>query len=360
MDQETDAPVTGAEEFDLHTAVENAFEKVTTPDEVETPPEEITDQGSEAEPKPAETQPLEAPARWSAEDKAKFAALPREAQEIVLERESNVDKTLTQKSQELAEKSKRYDSIEQILAPRRQGLAMQFGDEATALKTLFELSDFAGKDPGQFVKWFAQQHGIDLGQTEQVNHDPIVQQVQQQVQGLNQQFQTIQQQQVAQTISSFKAERDETGQPRYPHFETVQMDMAQALNSGDAKDLPSAYTLATLRNPEAREKLAPEMPHINDVQKEMENLVKSGLARSPKHAYEMAVWNNPATREKMLDERKKADEAKRLEDTKTAASKAEKAKGITVRSNKGQPAPTKNASWEDTLQETYDRVVGEN
>jgi hypothetical protein len=364
MDIETDAPVTGAEEFDLDAAVGNAYDSVTA-EETEQPEapqeatEEITDQGTTPEPE-AET-PIEAPKSWSAEAKEQFAKLPPETQKYVAARESERETFLTQKSQEIADQRKQFEAFEQILAPRRQALTMQYGSEQAAMDQLFKISDYATSDPAGFIQWFAKERGIDLGQPAQHSDvDPVVQQVQQQVQQINQQLQTTQQQNITNMISSFKAERDEAGAVKYPLFEQVQMDMAQLLNSGQAADLPAAYALGVLRNAEAREKLVPDMPHINDVQNEMANLIQKGLAKSTKHAYEMAVWNNSTVRERMLEDRKKAEDAKLLDNAKNAASKAEKAKGITAKSRKdGTAAPVKNSNWEDTLGEVYERVVGE-
>ncbi len=329
-------------EFDLDSALENAYAQTTgqepvakpEPDnettavEDETPAgEKDTDQGNEPKGEPDKDQPLTPPDRWSAERKATFTALPREAQQLLLDREGEVDKAFTQKTQELAEQRKQYEAVEQVLAPRRQGLAATYGSEANALNQLFQLSDFANSDPAGFIKAFAQQRGIDLQSVQPAQStdeyiDPVTQQLQHKISNIEQtltqtqQYQAeIRQDKIRSEIAEFESEKDESGTPLRPHF--------------------------------------------NDVKSQMATLMGSGAAKTLKHAYEMAIWSNPTVREKILSDRQKADDTKRIEATKQAAAKAEKAKGITVKSKKdGDSTPAKAANWEDTLGDVYDRVIG--
>lgn len=329
-------------EFDLDSALENAYAQ-TTGQELEVKPEpdketpavekeapageKETDQGNDPKGEPAKEQPLTPPDRWSAERKATFTALPREAQQLLLDREGEVDKAFTQKTQELAEQRKQYEAVDQVLAPRRQALAQAYGNEATALSHLFQLSDYANSDPEGFVKWFCQQRGINLqgvqpAQSGDEYVDPVTQQLQAQVKGITQTLDNFKQEsqaarseKIRNEIAEFEAEKDESG--------------------------------AALR------------PYFNDVKSEMAKLMGSGAAQTLKHAYEMAIWSNSGVREKILTDRKTADENKRIESAKQAAAKAEKAKGVTVRSRKdGDSTPAKATSWEDTLGEAYDKAYG--
>lgn len=329
-------------EFDLDSALADAYAKTTAqetdnkpePDkeipavEEETPAgDKETDQGNASKDEPAKEQPLTPPERWSAERKATFSALPREAQQLLLDREGEVDKAFTQKTQELAEQRKQYEAVDQVLAPRRQALAATYGSEATALSHLFQLSDYANNDPEGFVKWFCQQRGIALPnvQTAQSGDeyvDPVTQQLQTQVKSITetldtfkQESQAVRQEKIRNEIAEFETEKDEKGAPLRPYF--------------------------------------------NDVKSEMATLMGSGAAKTLKHAYEMAIWSNSGVREKILAERKTAEDTKRIESAKQAAAKAEKAKGVQVRSRKdGDSANAKSASWEDTLNDVYDKVLG--
>lgn len=287
---------------------------------------EKTDQGSETEGEPAKEQPLTAPERWSAERKATFAALPRDAQQLLLDRESEVDKAFTQKTQELSEQRKQYEALEQVIAPRRQALTSAYGSEANALTQLFQLSDFAERDPAGFVQWFAQQRGISLPTAQTVTDDtyvdPATKQLQQELQGIKQTLNAQQQAQFAarretvkSEIATFKDEKDENGNLLRPHFEEVKPYMASLMQSGAAKTLS--------------------------------------------HAYEMAIWANPEVRKQILESQKKAEETQRLETAKQAASKAEKAKGVTVKSKKGGETTTaKKGNWESTLDDVTEELYG--
>ena len=54
------------------------------------------------------------------------------------------------------------------------------------------------------------------------------------------------------TIESFKSAKDDTGNPKYPHFETLRETMSQILGNGMAGSLEEAYEKATWLNPEIR------------------------------------------------------------------------------------------------------------
>jgi hypothetical protein len=49
-------------------------------------------------------------------------------------------------------------------------------------------------------------------------------------------------------IQAFVAAKDDKGNPKYPHFETVRQTMDRLLKSGEATDLPTAYTKAVRLN----------------------------------------------------------------------------------------------------------------
>lgn len=295
----------------------------------EAPAEENTDQGSVPEPKPAE-QPLSPPERWSAEWKAKFTALPRDAQQLLLDREGEYDKGFTQKSQEAANLKRQYEPLEPILAPRRQAWAMQGLDDARALTQLLALSDFAANKPQEFIQWFAQQRGINLtpppaqeGAAAPTTPDftPILQKVT----SLEQQLQTQQQAEIARQINAFKADHE--------HFEDVRTDMANLLNKGLATDMQDAYEKAMWANPTVRQKLLDSQ--------------RSALEAEHK-----------AAEAKRAEEQKQA-EAKRLEQKKLDAANALKAKGTTVATKSAIGSSKASAlSSREELSRLYDELQG--
>lgn len=277
------------------------------------PAKETTDR---AEPVAATTAPSTAPVigpppGWSAESKAAFAQLPASIQADVLKREKEVSDGFAQKSAEL----KRYEALESVIGPRRTVLAAQYGSEAQGVQTLFALSDYAEKDPQGFVRWYAQQRGIDLaslagtpaGQLDQPQLDPPVAAIQQRLEAIDQRLtaadraeQARQQAALESQIATFSAD------PAHKYFESVRQDMAALMSGGRAKDMQDAY--------------------------------------------DQAVYANPTTRALVLAEQRAADEKARAEAQAKAVAEAKRTRETLVASNGATGAsPTKPRSWEETM-----------
>jgi hypothetical protein len=286
----------------------------------ETPALEDTDQGQKPEAEPVqEAQPIQPPVKWSAEWKTKFAALPRDAQEVLLARESEYDKGFTEKAQEAANLKRQLEPIEQVIAPRRQAWAMQGMNEQQAVSQLLALSDFAATKPQEFLTWFASQRGIDLKNlnpvpAQQVN--PEYAPIMQEVNSLKQTIQTQQHADITRQITAFKSA------PGHEHFEDVRNDMAALMNAGIASDMQDAYDRACRVNPTVLAKI------------ESEKAVKAETDR-------------------------KAVEAKRVAEAKAAAQKAQKAAGTQLSTkgslNGGVPAAT---NVRESMTREYDRLHG--
>lgn len=191
-----------------------------------------------------------------------------------------------------------YDLIEQnILGPRRQAFQAEGTTPAVALNQLFALSDFAGRDPGNFVLWFSQQRGLDLDalldarDAQTANVDPVVQQLQGQVQQLTGTVQQFQQQgmQAAQqanynAVETFAQERDEAGALKRPHLTDVMDGWAAQITAIRAAN--------------------PNMPNHEVLQK----------------AYDNACWSDPNVRAKM--QQATAAQTQAAEAARVAAAKA--------------------------------------
>ena len=54
----------------------------------------------------------------------------------------------------------------------------------------------------------------------------------------------LQTERTIQNVHEFAAAKDDAGNPRYPHYETVRQDMALLLDAGKAQDLDSAYKMS--------------------------------------------------------------------------------------------------------------------
>lgn len=220
----------------------------------------------------------------------------------------------TRKSTEVAEQRKHYEKIEQVIAPRRQQLALDGMDEGAAVGQLFALSDFASADPVGFTRYLFEQRGIPLSAlTEnggQAPADPQMLAMQQRLQYFEGHL--AQQQQVE-------------------HQKTTQVVMSDI------------------------EKFSSETPFYQELQAEMVPIVsalrqsKPNLSNSQylKTAYKMALAANEDVSAKIGIDEKAKSESQRIVKAKKAANQARKAGGVNIRSSGSLPAAAKKAKSVD-------------
>lgn len=281
---------------------------------VENPPEEtheITDQGETAAPVEA-AQPIDAPASWSAEDKAIFSNLPPEAQKVIAQRESERERFLTQKSQEAAKFKSQYEPLNSLIEPRRNLWAANGYSPDQAIGQIIAIAEQATADPVKFIQQFASDNGIDLtalaqpnaqGQSQAPNLAPVITEIN----AIKQQLHAEKQAAINSQIEAFRSA------PGHEHFDEVRTDMAALLKEARAKDMQEAY--------------------------------------------EKACWAHPAVRTQMLEAQRKADEQKRIDAAKQAAAKAQKSAGTQLSSKASLPASNPApSSWEESLSRAYDQM----
>lgn len=298
-------------------------EQAEQPDTTETPDIEAELESAKAEAGEAETgeaEPetdagvvIDPPASWTNEAKEKFAALPPETQEYIVQRESERDKYLTETGQKYKQASDVAQRLEQTLEPYRHLIQDTGLDEFSALENLLRAAAFAQNDPQGYIKWLQSQVGDPENEADDVFIDPSVKQLRSQVQDIASILSTMQQQQTQRQQqaavdranaekNSFASAKDAKGNPLHPHFEQVRTQMAGLLQSGAASDLASAY--------------------------------------------EQAVWIVPEVRAKMIEAEQKAKVAK-----------AKAAAGRTVTPKAVEPTkPVTAKSWEETLDEVASQV----
>jgi len=216
--------------------------------------QDTPDQPSEAVADPAVKLAIRAPASWSPAAKATFDNLPPEVQQAVAKREQEIDHGLRRKSEEV----KRYEPLEQLIAPRRAVWAAQGMDEASAIKTLLAAQDLLERDPKQGLEFLARSYGVSLnnlsaqpqGQPRPAqpapDSHPEIAYLKQQLQDLQAQVQTAQ---TAPLVSQIEAFQND---PANLYFENVRDDMAVLLNNGKAADLKEAYDMACWMRPDIR------------------------------------------------------------------------------------------------------------
>lgn len=236
---------------------------------------------------PALEQPIEPPARWTADEKAKFAAWPRDVQSAVVERYKAIEADHTRKTQEAAEIRKSAEPwigavkpFEQYLQHVGLSLGMQPHDLVNKLiATEYQLRTGDPQQKFQAFHQLAQTYGIDLAalsRGEVALPDPTISNLRQQLHELTQwrtQFESQQEQQLTEQaglhIDAFATAKDESGRPRYPHFERVRGIMGQIMANGQATTLEAAYQMASAPIQEAvAEELRSRQSHVETQRKE--------------------------------------------------------------------------------------------
>lgn len=270
-----------------------------------TPPEAPASEGAKAP-----------PYNWPAEAKAEWAKLPPQVQAAVLKREQDVQK-FTSKRDEDASFGRDVNKVVQPYLPiiRAQG-ATPAEAIGSLLNTAYVLHTGTPQAKAQALQMVARQYGVPLDafsgeQAQQPGYsDPTIAALHQEVAELKsrllqqEQTETVAlQQTVANDISAFAAD------PAHSHFEAVKGRMAALIASGEAKDLQDAY--------------------------------------------DQAVWSVPDVRTSMLaqqeaerEAKRKADEARRLEEARRKAVSVVGAPGIAT----ANAVPTGDVSLRDQLQ----------
>jgi hypothetical protein len=257
---DTDTTDSDISEDDIAAVVE--AETSSDSEDVDT---DTTDESDEtdidATDEPDGSQTIAAPQSMSAKDREAFAALPPASQKWIADRAKEQEAAFTQKTMDLAEKSKSHDKLDQILAPRRQQLAMDGMDDSTAVGQLFALSDYANSDPIGFVKYLFNARGIPLDALGQSNDgynmpvDPQLAAMQQKMQGFENFLTQQQAQQRQQAESSIMSDVQKFADENefYAELENDMIPVVAALrqhnpNLSNAEALKKAYTMAIAGN----------------------------------------------------------------------------------------------------------------
>jgi hypothetical protein len=204
--------------------------------------------------------PFDAPAHFTAEQKAQFATLAPEAQKIWVEVEKAREAEYTRRSQEHAEYKRTADPWVEAVLPYQKYLAHiapGLGETPQTLvrkiiATEYQLRNAPPAQRYQAFAQLAQAYGVDLAaltsgqipvqhQPQQPSYDPRLNAIVNEVRSLKQERE---QNAALQKIAEFANTKDETGQAKYPHFERVKAVMGSLIDAGQAKTMEDAYTMA--------------------------------------------------------------------------------------------------------------------
>lgn len=204
-------------------------------------------------------------------ERQQYTALPPEIRAFM-------DRNMEGVAQQAAQYSE-YNQLEQLIGPRRDGWLQEGMNPYAAVNALLQLSDFAGRDPGEFVLWFADQHRLDLdaildardaaleGQPQaDPRLNPLIEkigQLENTISGFTTQASEQTVQANLQIVQAFMAEKDEAGQPKYPYFAEVANHIGPYVNNIKASQptlspydtLKAAYDFACFNNPAIRGKM---------------------------------------------------------------------------------------------------------
>lgn len=219
-----------------------------------------------AEPaQPVEPAPptLDPPARWTADDKAKFTQWPRDIQEMVLARAKEEQADFTRKTQEAAELRKASEPLLNAVKPYQEYLSRiapavgQTPDQmvASLLGVEYQLRTGDPYQKAQALHQIAQSYGIDLAAMSRgelpAAPDPAFTQLRQSFGTIEQRLAHIESEreaertrQTAQSIEDFRKAADTTGRPLHPYFDRVRGVMGQILTDDPSLTLKAAYDKA--------------------------------------------------------------------------------------------------------------------
>ncbi len=283
------------------------------------------DQPLEKAPEPAKPA-IEAPNSWSAEMKAKFGALPPEAQEYIAQREREAHAAITQKGEQI----KAFEPIRQTLDQHREVFVKNGVSEAEGVQRLFQADRFLQEQPVEAIQWLANHYGVDLRQ--------------------------------------FSTGNQQHDQSQQPSSEVIQLrrELAEIKNSLTARERKEQQAQTTTVTQAINDFASKEEnKYFDEVEEELMGLIPVIKAKEPglnygevlQKAYDRAVYANPDVRQRLQADQQKAAEDKRKADEAEAVRKAKQAGGINQKSVQGT-SPTKGASMEDTMSQVYDRLHG--
>jgi len=303
---------------------EQAAETAPPPDE----PKKDTGKDDDAGSKPVTVETtvtaIAAPVSLPDAAKAEWSKTPPDIQEAVLKRENDIARYVQQTSSQI----KQYEAIKQQIDPVRAEMESFYGDVPTALKTLFSISDYATKSPYEYMRWFAQQRGLDAQQIMNVfagGAAPAAQQP-----AYNPQIAAL-----SQEVMQLKQYKQQEEQQRTAAEDAA---AAKAINEFIAN---------------------PENKYQEQVREDMAALLTAGLAQNLQDAYDQAIWRRPDLRQAMLTEQAAQAETKRKAEADKLAKQAKTASVIATATKGGATgSPKVTQTVDEVLSATYDRLHG--
>jgi len=273
------------------------------------PVTEVADQTAETVVK-QETPAIDAPISWSAEQKAKWAALPPATQAYITQRDKDSHEAISRAGQQI----KAFEPVGKVIEQfahvfQKNGLQPHDG-----IARMLAVNEMLENNPRAAIAEIAKAYGVNLSgetATDATPDNPRIAELEAQLS----------------KISS--------------HLTAQQRQQFEAENTALAREIAD---------------FAKDKPHFESVRKVMAGLMQSGAAETMKDAYEKAIYADPTIRQSLAVEDQAKAEAKRKADEAERVKAAKKAAGVNVKSSPGQSNGQR--SMEDDLKAIWHKNHG--
>jgi hypothetical protein len=224
---------------------------------------------------------ITAPNSWTAAEKAFWEKIPREVKQIIERREGDAHRAITKQDEERAFAKEFAKATAPYEAQLRAMNTTPMQAYQTLLNATYILRTGTPQQKLELIANAARDAGIDLRQA--FSQQGYQQQPQQQMAQLPPQImeelqasrkwreqiaaerQSAETESYNQTVSQIEEFR---ANPANPHFDAVRETMVSLIQSGAAKDLQSAYDMATWATPSIRAQLQVTKPDAVQVQRQ--------------------------------------------------------------------------------------------
>lgn len=244
------------------------------------------------------------PNAWTAQSKAKWAALPPEIQAEVAKREAEIHQGMTK----LDEERQFGKSTKEVITPYLPMITAEGSTPQKAIQSLLNtaylLRTSTPQEKGRMLMDLARQYGADLSQVSQQQQKPIDPELQA----------------IRQELGQLKSARQSEVSQREQHEQATIQSEIQTFAAN------------------------PDHVHYESVKAHMASLLQGGLTKgnSPQEhlrdAYDQAVYAKPDIRSTLLEQKIAQTEANRVAEKKAKADAARRA-GASITGNPGATAP---------------------
>lgn len=255
----------------LKESLEKAWDKVVEPEKAKIEPAKdaaVTQEQAQEAPSDEVILP---PYSFNKFDKEEFGKLTPDMQKIVARRMHEMESGLSREISQTREKTRFADSVDQLMEPYKEMLAVSGKDKISGLQHLLALNDFAHSKPQEYIQWAAAQLGVNLGsgghpaveQQQQGGYvDPQIHSLQEQVATLSQYLQQQENSRIQEinshagsAVSNFINATDAHGNLKHPYVEQLSPTMKLFLENDHTgkMTLEEAYERALYSDPHTRD-----------------------------------------------------------------------------------------------------------